>query len=84
LKPLRRIERDNLDKQKKPPAYYLAIGLQASLVGYMVSSFFASVAFLWYAYYLVAYAIALRRIYETSRVCGSSALSADAPLGRAQ
>ena len=78
LKPLRRIERDNLKEKKKPPAYYLAIGLQASLVGYMVSSFFASVAFLWYAYYLVAYAIAFRRIYESSRVC-PAAVSADAP-----
>ena len=68
LKPLRRIERENLSEKKKPAAYYLAIGLQASLVGYMISSFFASVAFLWYAYYLVAYAIALRRIYDSSRV----------------
>jgi O-antigen ligase len=68
FKPLRRIERENLDEEKRPEAYYLAVGLQASLVGYMVSSFFASVAFIWYAYYLVAYAIALRRIYESSRV----------------
>jgi probable O-glycosylation ligase (exosortase A-associated) len=68
LKPLRRIERENLGEKKKAEAYYLAIGLQASLVGYMVSSLFASVAFLWYAYYLVAYAIALRRIYDASRV----------------
>jgi putative inorganic carbon (HCO3(-)) transporter len=68
LRPLRRIERENLNEKKKPEAYYLAIGLQASLVGYMISSFFASVAFLWYAYYLVAYAIALRRIYDSSRV----------------
>jgi hypothetical protein len=43
--------------------YYLAIGLQASLVGFMVSSFFAAVAYTWYIYYLVAYAIAIRRIY---------------------
>jgi putative inorganic carbon (hco3(-)) transporter len=68
LKPLLRIERENRNEKKKPGAYYLAIGLQASLVGYMISSFFASVAFLWYAYYLVAYAIALRRIYDSSRV----------------
>src|SRR5215813_897546 len=81
LKPLRRIERENLNENKKPEAYYLAIGLQVSLVGYMVSSFFASVAFLWYAYYLVAYAIALRRIYESSRIC-PDALPADAALGR--
>jgi hypothetical protein len=29
----------------------------------MVASFFAAVAYQWYVYYLVAYAIALRRIY---------------------
>jgi hypothetical protein len=45
--------------------YYLALGLQASIIGYMVSSFFASVPYLWYAYYLVAYSIAVRRIYES-------------------
>jgi O-antigen ligase len=45
--------------------YYLSIGLQASLLSYMVASFFASVAYLWYVYYLVAYAVCLRRIYES-------------------
>ncbi|MEJ7709182.1 MAG: hypothetical protein WKF84_04815 [Pyrinomonadaceae bacterium] len=29
----------------------------------MVSSFFASVAYNWYIYYLVGYAVALRRLY---------------------
>jgi hypothetical protein len=29
----------------------------------MVSSFFASVAHLWYVYYLVAYSVCLRRLY---------------------
>ncbi len=43
--------------------YYLAVGLQASLLAYMVASFFAHVAYQWYIYYLVGYAIALRRIY---------------------
>jgi len=32
----------------------------------MVVSFFASVAYLWYAYYLVAYAVCLRRIYANA------------------
>jgi O-antigen ligase len=45
--------------------YYLAVGLQASLLGYMVATFFLSVAYLWYAYYLVAYAVCLRRMYES-------------------
>ena len=44
--------------------YYLAIGLQASMVGYMVTSFFASVAYNWFVYYLIAYAVAFRRIYS--------------------
>jgi len=43
---------------------YLAVGLQASLIGYLVTSFFASVAYLWYAYYLVGYAICLQRLHE--------------------
>lgn len=62
-KHLRRIEKATRTTLRRPPAYYLAVGLQASLVGYMVVSFFASVAYLWYAYYLVGYAVCLRRIY---------------------
>ena len=64
IKRLRRVERDASD-----PKYrfykYLAIGLQAALVGYMVSAFFASVAYQWYAYYLVGYSVALWRMFET-------------------
>lgn len=47
--------------------YYLAIGLQASIVGYLVTSFFASVAYNWFIYYLIAYAVAFRRIYNIER-----------------
>ena len=47
--------------------YYLAVGLQASLGAYMVSSFFASVAYYWYVYYLVGYAVCFRRIYEADQ-----------------
>ncbi len=32
----------------------------------MVASFFASVAYLWYIYYLVAYSVCLRRIYQAA------------------
>jgi probable O-glycosylation ligase (exosortase A-associated) len=59
---LRRIEQATGISKRKPSIYYLAIGLQASLVGYMVVSFFASVAYQWYVYYLVAYAICLQRL----------------------
>jgi putative inorganic carbon (hco3(-)) transporter len=64
LKRLRAIERETFDDRKRSRVYYLAVGLQASVVGYMVSSFFASVAYLWYIYYLVGYALCLHRLYE--------------------
>lgn len=44
--------------------YYLAVGVQASIVGYMVTSFFAPVAYNWFVYYPIAYAVCLRRIYH--------------------
>jgi O-antigen ligase len=72
--PLRRlgqIARETFATRNHSRYHYLAIGLQGALVGYMVTSFFASVAYIWYIYYLVAYAICLRRIYEseTGKAC---------------
>jgi putative inorganic carbon (hco3(-)) transporter len=58
------IERTLHEQQDLNWFYYLAIGLQASIIGYMVSSFFASVAYNWFIYYLIAYAVAFRRIYS--------------------
>lgn len=51
----------NNDSTWKP--HVLAIGLQASIGGYMVTSFFASVAYQWYIYYVIILAIGLRRIF---------------------
>ncbi|HXL80162.1 MAG TPA: O-antigen ligase family protein [Pyrinomonadaceae bacterium] len=65
LKKLGQIARETFGARVNSPFYYLAVGLQASLIGYMVCSFFASVAYLWYVYYLVAYAVCLRRLYES-------------------
>lgn len=67
LKRLRQIERATFGKLRGSTLHYLAVGVQASLVAYMVSSFFASVAYQWYVYYLVAYAISLRRIYDAEQ-----------------
>jgi O-antigen ligase len=64
LRKLGQIASETREAQGKSNYYYLAIGLQASLLAYMVSSFFASVAYLWYVYYLVGYAVCLRRLYE--------------------
>lgn len=80
LKRLRQIERETFARRRGSRVYYLAVGLQASLVAYMISSFFASVAFEWYIYYLVAYAVALRRIY-LSGLPATDALSAAATAG---
>lgn len=57
------IERELFDRNDHGWYYLLSIGLQASIVGYMVSSFFASVAYNWFIYYLIAYAVAFRRVY---------------------
>jgi hypothetical protein len=67
ISPIRKlaiIERRMFVKDDSSWMYYLSIGLQAGIIGYMVSSFFASVAYQWYIYYPVAYAICLRRIYQ--------------------
>ena len=58
------IERTLFEKDELNWFYYLSIGLQAGIVGYLVSSFFASVAYNWFIYYLIAYAVAFRRIYS--------------------
>jgi O-antigen ligase len=65
LKKLGQIARETFSLSVRSRYYYLAIGLQASLLAYLVSSFFGSVAYLWYVYYLVAYAVCFRRIYES-------------------
>jgi probable O-glycosylation ligase (exosortase A-associated) len=71
LKSLLKIERETRDDHKertRKSTYFLVLGLQASLIGYMVSSFFASVPYFWYVYYLVAYSIAVRRIYDSRKL----------------
>ncbi|HZH33593.1 MAG TPA: O-antigen ligase family protein [Pyrinomonadaceae bacterium] len=70
ITPFRRlmsIERELYEKENHSWIYYLAIGLQASIAGYAVSSFFDSAAYQWFLYYLVAYAVCLRRVYQISQ-----------------
>ncbi len=64
---LRRIEKETVDSPPDRRYYYLSVGLQASLIGYMVSAFFAAVAYQWYAYYLVAFGVCLYRMYDSDR-----------------
>lgn len=65
LRKLGQVARETFDVPEHSRFHFLAIGLQASLIAYMVSSFFASVAYLWYVFYLVGYAVCLRRLYES-------------------
>ena len=62
-KRLKEIEKATDGQKDERFYYYLSIGLRAGLIGYMFASFFAAVAYQWYIYYLVGYAIAMRRIY---------------------
>lgn len=64
VRQLHRMERRSFSRGENNWIYYLSIGVQASIVGYCVSSFFSSVAYNWYVYYPVAYAVGLRRIYQ--------------------
>ncbi len=67
LYPIRRlgqVERDLYQRNDHSWIYLLSIGVQASIAAYMVASFFASVAYQWYVYYPIAFAIGLRHIYQ--------------------
>lgn len=72
LKRLRQMERVTFPRGASSRFHYLAIGLQASLIGYMVNSFFAHVAYQYYIYYLVGYAVSILGIFEGMVVAPSS------------
>ena len=63
IRRLRLIEKESYSQPDRRRFYYLSIGLQASLVGFMFASFFGAVAYQWYVYYLVGYAVCLHRLY---------------------
>lgn len=65
LRELYRLEQNTTEDPDSRWFYYQSIGLQAGLGGFLVTSFFASVAYQWYIYYLIALAIAVRKIYAS-------------------
>lgn len=70
ISPLRKlgaVERQMFAREDFSWIYYLSIGIQASIIGYMVSSFFGPVAYNWFVYYPIAYAVCLRRIYQAGQ-----------------
>jgi putative inorganic carbon (hco3(-)) transporter len=52
---------------------FLSIGLQSSLVAYLVCSFFLSIQYSWYVYYPVAFAVSLRYLAEESALIPAKA-----------
>jgi O-antigen ligase len=89
LKPLhslRRVEQtlEGAAAARDREAYYISIGLQATLVTYLNGAFFSSIQYYWFLYFPVACAIALRRLYGAEKAPGevkaaSSQASALAP-----
>lgn len=78
VSPLRRllaVARESFEARSTSRHYYLAVGLAASLVGYMVASFFGSFAYYWNIYYLVGYAVCLRRLYEAEQAKAAEAVA---------
>ena len=47
---------------------FLAAGVHASIVGYLVCAVFSSAQYQWYLFYPVAYAVSLRRLYAASEI----------------
>jgi O-antigen ligase len=85
LTPLRRlfaVARETFEARRASPFYYLAVGLAGSLAAYLVGSFFGSFAYYWNIYYLVGYAVCLRRMYEAEQAkregAAAEGLTADA------
>lgn len=62
LRSLSRIEKELFPTAGVDRVYYLVVATWAAIIGYVVSSFFASVAYLWFVYYPIAFAIGLRRL----------------------
>jgi hypothetical protein len=87
FRPLRKLERET-ELQASPPGvgtngnngeiHYFAIAMQGVLLAYIVCSFFGSIEYQWFLYYPVAYAIALRRIYEAEQAASVVAVATSA------
>ena len=66
------------EPRKASPAreiYLLTIGIQASIVAYIVCSLFSSIQYFWYMYYAIGYAVALKTIYESEQAVSLSPIN---------
>jgi O-antigen ligase len=81
LRSLRRIESEtrndrNLTRgpetDSERETHLFSVAIQAVLFAYIVCSFFGSIQYLWFLYYPVAFAIALRRIHAADRASSTA------------
>ena len=78
------IERTLFDPESIDWFYYWLSACRRASVGYLVSSFFASVAYNWFIYYLIAYAVAFRRIYSLEDRSQAERITKPSPESRWQ
>lgn len=67
ISPLRKLGAiERVTEQKTDHAWVntMSKALYASIAGYLIASFFGAVAYNWFIYYPVAYAVCLRRLYQ--------------------
>ena len=74
-----RVERETSPKSARPDPelFKMSVCLQACFVAYLIYGFFGSVQYLFFLYFTVAYAVALRQIYATemSALAGNEVIS---------
>lgn len=76
---LRLIARSSVRRGDHEALSLTAIAIRASLVAYLVGSFFASVAYLWYLYYPAGYAVCLRQIAAAARATNGAPHEREVP-----
>lgn len=74
LRSLKKVENETFNAQETEVVerFYLSLGLQATIVSYLVCSAFSSIQYQWFVYYPVAFAIALRGIHTKPPVIPGS------------
>ena len=94
LRSLRQIERETIGTPRHSHSiggergsngnqdYYFSVALQTSLIAYIVCSFFGSIQYLWFLYYPLAYAVALRAIHRADSLGGQETVPQVSPVLR--
>jgi putative inorganic carbon (HCO3(-)) transporter len=73
LRSLKRIERETAGTRepKKREMHFLSAGVHAAIIGYVVCALFSSSQYQWYLFYVVGYALSLRRLHALEQTGGA-------------